>query len=160
MPSWGLWPLAGSSCSAVTFPERSGRNVGCVGQAQPAPGHGPTGPEVTARGFRAASPALAWVLGGAVLVLAAGAVVLSALAGQLSIDITAGVVIVLTFAGVGLVVARRQPGNPIGWIMVVFTLVYVLGAAANYYAVLYYRLGYRGLPLAPVALLLSAVQAP
>ena len=68
-----------SSCSAVTFPERSGRTVGCVGQAQPAPGHGPTGPEVIARRFRAASPALAWVLGGAVLVLAAAAVVLSAL---------------------------------------------------------------------------------
>jgi hypothetical protein len=103
---------------------------------------------------------MAWVLGVAVLVLAAAAVMLSALAGQLSIDITAGVVIVLTFAGVGLVIARRQPGNPIGWMMVVFTLVYVLGAAANYYAVLYYRLGYSGLPLAALALLLSAVQAP
>jgi hypothetical protein len=61
---------------------------------------------------------------------------------------------------VGLLIARRQPGNPIGWIMVVFTLVYVLGAAASDYAVLYYRLGHRGFPLAPLALLLSAVQAP
>ena len=103
---------------------------------------------------------MAWVLGAAVLVLAAAAVMLSALAGQLSVDITAGVVIVLTFAGVGLVIARRQPGNPIGWMLVAFTLVYVLGAAANYYAVLYYRLGHRGLPLAALALLLSAVQAP
>ena len=100
------------------------------------------------------------MLGAAVVVLAAAAVVLTALAGRLSVGITAGVVIVLTFAGVGLVIARRQPGNPIGWIMVVFTLVYVLGAAANYYAVLYYRLGHRGLPLAPLALLLSAVQVP
>ena len=71
------------------------------------------------------------------VVLAAAAVVLRALAGQLSIGITAGVVIVLTFAGVGLVIAWRQPGNPIGWMMVVFTLVYVLGGAANYYAVLF-----------------------
>jgi len=106
------------------------------------------------------SPTLAWVLGGAVLVLAVAAVVLTARIGQLSIGIPAGVVIVLTFAVVGLVIARRQPGNPIGWIMVVFTLVYVLGAAASDYAVLYYRLGHRGLPLAPLALLLSAVQAP
>ena len=106
------------------------------------------------------SPMLAWVLGGAVLVLAVAAVVLDSLIGQLSIGIPAGVVIVLTFAAVGLVIARRQPGNPIGWIMVVFTLVYVLGAAASDYAVLYYRLGHRGLPLAPLALLLSAVQAP
>jgi hypothetical protein len=95
-----------------------------------------------------------------VVVLAAAAVVLRALAGQLSIGITAGVVIVLTFAGVGLVIARRQPGNPIGWMMVVFTLVYVLGGAANYYAVLFYRLGHHGLPLAALALLLSAVQVP
>ena len=94
------------------------------------------------------------------VVLAAAAVVLSALAGQLSINITTGVVIVLTFAGVGLLIARRQPGNPIGWIMVVFTLVYVLGGAANYYAVLYYGLGHRGLPLAPLALSLSSVQVP
>ena len=87
--------------------------VGCVGQAQPAPGYGPAGPEVIARRFRA-SPGLAWVLGGAVVVLAAAAVVLAALAGQLSINITTGGVIVLTFAGVGLLIARRQPGNPIG----------------------------------------------
>jgi hypothetical protein len=105
-------------------------------------------------------PTLAWMLGGAVLVLGVATVVLTALIGQLSIGIPAGLVIVLTFAAVGLVIARRQSGNPIGWIMVVFTLVYVLGAAANYYAVLYYRLGHRGLPLAPLALLLSAVQAP
>ena len=132
-----------------------------MGQAQPVPGHAPTGPGVTARRFRAASPALAWILGGAVLVLAAVAVVLSALIHQVSVrSVAVGVVIVLTFAGVGLVVARRQPGNPIGWIMLVFTLVYVLGAAASDYAVLYYRLGHRGLPLAALALLLSAVQAP
>jgi hypothetical protein len=106
------------------------------------------------------SPTLAWVLGGAVLVLGVAAVVLDALIGQLPIGIPAGVVVVLTFAAVGLVIARRQPGNPIGWIMVVFTLVYVLGAAASDYAVLYYRLGHHGLPLAPLALLLSAVQAP
>jgi hypothetical protein len=98
------------------------------------------------------------VLGGAVVVLAAATVTLSDLAGQLSIDITGGVIIVLTFAGVGLLIARRQPGNPIGWLMVVFTLVYILGAAANYYALLFYRLGHRGLPLAALALLLSAVQ--
>jgi hypothetical protein len=100
------------------------------------------------------------VLGGAVVVLAAADVVLIALAGQLSIRITAGVVIVLTFAGVGLVIARRQPGNPIGWMMVVFTLVYVLGSAASYYALLFYGLGHRGLPLAGLAGLLGSVEVP
>jgi hypothetical protein len=121
-------------------------------------GQAPAASQVTARRGRAA---LAWVLGGAVLALAAAVVVLSALIDQLSVrDIAAGTVIVLTFAGVGLLIARRQPGNPIGWLMIVFTLVYVLGAAASRYAVLYYRLGHHGLPLASVALLLSAVQAP
>jgi MFS family permease len=95
-----------------------------------------------------------------VVVLAAAAAVLSALAGQLSINITTGGVIVLTFAGVGLLIARRQPRNSIGWMMVTFTLVYVLGGAANYYAVLYYGLGHRGLPLAALALLLGSVQVP
>ena len=46
-----------------------------------------------------------------------------------------GGVIVLTFAGGGMLIARRQPGHPIGWMMVTFTLVYVLGGAANYYPV-------------------------
>jgi hypothetical protein len=100
------------------------------------------------------------VLGGAVVVLAAAAVVLAALAGQLRVSITTGVVIVLTFAGVGLLIARRQPGNPIGWLMVVFTLAYILGGAANYYALLYYGLGHHGLPLAALTALLSAVQVP
>jgi hypothetical protein len=131
-----------------------------VGEAQPAGEQEPTTTEVTARRFSAPLPMLAWVLAGTVVVLSVAAVMLSALAGQLSIDITAGVVIVVSFAGVGLVVALRQPGNPIGWLMIVFTLAYVLGAAANYYAALYYAFGHRGLVLAPLAVLLGSVQTP
>jgi hypothetical protein len=96
-----------------------------------------------------------------VFALSAASVALSAFVHQLSAgSIAVGTVIVLTFAGVGLVIARRRPGNPIGWIMILFSLAYVLGAAASYYAVLYYRLGHRWLPLALVALLLGTVQAP
>ena len=73
---------------------------------------------------------------------------------------SAGVVIVLTYAGVGIVVARRQPGNPIGWLLLIFTLVYLLGSGAGYYAVLRYPLGHAGLPLAPVALVLGTLKAP
>ncbi len=36
----------------------------------------------------------------------------------------------------------------------------VQAGAASYYAVLHYRLGYRGLPFAPVAVLLDTLQAP
>jgi len=74
--------------------------------------------------------------------------------------VSVGVVIVLTYAGVGIVVARRQPGNPIGWLLLIFTLVYLLGSGAGYYAVLRYPLGHAGLPLAPVALVLGTLKAP
>jgi hypothetical protein len=67
---------------------------------------------------------------------------------------------VLTFAGVGLLIVRRQRASPIGWLMVLFTALYLLSAATSYYAMLYYRLGHHALPLAPLALLLSSVQVP
>jgi MFS family permease len=99
------------------------------------------------------------LLGGVLLVLAAAALVLDGLIHQLSFrSTTVGLLIVLTFAGVGLLIARRQPANPLGWIMIVFTVLYLLGAVGSFYAVLYYRLGHRALPLAPLALLLSTVQ--
>jgi hypothetical protein len=79
---------------------------------------------------------------------------------QLTTGVSVGVVIVLTYAGVGIVVARRQPGNPIGWLLLIFTLVYLLGSGAGYYAVLRYPLGHAGLPLAPVALVLGTLKAP
>jgi hypothetical protein len=117
--------------------------------------------EVTARRFGLASPATATVLGVLALVLGAAALALVGLAGQLTIhDGGAGVVIVLTFAGVGVVVARRQPRNPIGWILLIFTVLYTLGASAAYYAVLHYHVGHRGLPFAAAAVLLDTVQAP
>jgi hypothetical protein len=53
------------------------------------------------------------VLGGLVLALAAASVMLSALGNQLFADsITVGDVVVLTFVGLGLLIARRRPGNP------------------------------------------------
>ena len=87
------------------------------------------------------------------LVLAVATLTLMGLDHQLTIrDVWAGVAIVLMYAGVGIVVARRQPGNPIGWLLLIFTLVYLLGSGAGYYAVLRYPLGHRGLPLAQAAL--------
>jgi hypothetical protein len=71
-----------------------------------------------------------------------------------------GIAIVVMYAGVGLVVARRQPRNPIGWLLLVFIALYVLGAGAVEYAVLAYSLGHRGLPLAAAAVVLDTLQAP
>jgi hypothetical protein len=61
----------------------------------------------------------------------------------------------VVFAGVGVVVARRQPGNPIGWILLTVILLYLFSTAAGTYAVLHYSPGYHGLPLAAVAVLLE-----
>ena len=117
-------------------------------------------PEVTVR-FRLLSPGTATVLSVLVLVLAVATLTLTGFDHQLTIRITgSGVAIVLMYAGVGLVVARRQPRNPIGWLLLIFTVLYVFGAGASYYAVLRYRLGYRGLPLAPVAVVVNTLQAP
>jgi hypothetical protein len=125
---------------------------------------GPAGgqaPELTVRRFRVLSPGTASALGLLVLVLAAATLTLTGFDHQLTIrDTAVGVAIVLIYAGVGLIVARRQPRNPIGWLLLIFTVLYVLGAGASYYAVLRYRLGHRGLPLAPVALVLDTMQAP
>ncbi len=124
-------------------------------------GQAPVTSEVTARRFRMASPAAATVLGVLVLVLAVATSMLTGLAHQLTIrDAVAGLVFVLMYAGVGVVVARRQPGNPIGWMLLIFTVLYLLASGASYYAVLHYRFGYGGLPFAPVAVLLDMLQAP
>jgi hypothetical protein len=101
------------------------------------------------------------VVGGLLLALAAATLVLDGLIHRLSLRGAAvGVLIVLTFAGVGLLIVRRQRASPIGWLMILFTALYLLGAATSYYAMLYYRLGHHALPLAPLALLLSSVQVP
>jgi hypothetical protein len=111
------------------------------------------------RRFRGAS--LAACLGVLVLVLMAVAIALSAPAHQLSALGTGPVIpIVVVYAGVGTLVAGRQPRNPIGWILLSFMLLFMFSTAVGFYAVLDYRLGHHGLPLAPVAVLLQPSWAP
>lgn len=113
------------------------------------------------RRLRVTAPAIAALLGGAVLALAAATLALVSLnRGHQLNHIGSGIAIVLIYAAVGMVIARRQPRNPIGWLLIIFVLLYVLGAAATNYATLYYRSGYLGLPLASVALLLATLSAP
>jgi hypothetical protein len=47
---------------------------------------------------------------------------------------------------VGLLVARRQPRNPLGWLLIATALCLVVGTDGSDYAILRYRLGYH-LPL-------------
>ena len=55
--------------------------------------------------------------------------------------------IVLGFAAVGVVVARRQPRNVIGWIMLATALVVMADTDAQLYAVLDFHVHHGGLPL-------------
>jgi hypothetical protein len=119
------------------------------------------GPELAAARFRLASPVTATVLAVLTLVLLAGATVLSALTGQLSVLGSGPIVpVAVVYAAVGFIVARRQPGNPIGWILITFIAVFLLEGVAGGYAALYYRFGHHGLPLAPVAVVLEPLWAP
>jgi signal transduction histidine kinase len=111
--------------------------------------------------FRLASPVTATVLAVLTLMLLAGALVLSALIGQLSVLGSGPIVpVAVVYAAVGFVVARRRPGNPIGWILITFIAMFLLSGVAGGYAALYYRFGHHGLPLAPVAVLLTPLWAP
>ena len=63
------------------------------------------------------SPATAAALAVVVVLLAAALVPLSLLARQNVLSNVGSNAVFLPMAAVGLVVARRQPGNPIGWLL-------------------------------------------
>jgi hypothetical protein len=109
-------------------------------------------------------PAQAAVLAGgvALLALAAAAVPLARLAHQ-NLDASGGSVPVWAVAPlgvVGLVVAWRRPGNPLGWIMLGGPLSAAISEDASFYTVADYRLRHGGLPFGWVALLAQPGWAP
>jgi hypothetical protein len=67
--------------------------------------------------------------------------------------------VTLPFAAVGLLVARRQPRNPVGWLMLGIALCFLLSIEAGSYDLADYRFGH-GLPLGPVSLLLDLLWEP
>jgi MFS family permease len=107
--------------------------------------------KAAARRFWLSSPARATILGALAVALDAVAVPLA----HLTVLNVGSDLLDLVFAGVGVVVARRQPRNPIGWILLIFMVIALLGDDAGSYAVLAYSHGHRGLPLGPVAVLLA-----
>jgi hypothetical protein len=132
-----------------------------MGDVRPGQGRGLVTRAVTPRRFDLLSPASASVLGAVVLVLVAGSVPLAGLVHQLTLPGEAAAVIpVLASAAVGVIVARHQPRNPVGWLLIFFTLLLMLSLDGGYYAVYCYRLGHPGLLLAPVAVLLVPLWAP
>jgi hypothetical protein len=112
--------------------------------------------------LRVASPATALVISVLVLALTVAAVPLASLARQ-SLNASSGSVpvwITAPFAIVGLVVAWRKPGNPLGWIMLGVAAFGVLSEDASFYTVADYGLRHGDLPLGWVALLAQPGWAP
>ena len=84
---------------------------------------------------RLASPSAATVLGVAAAAFAVAALALSLVADHKASN--AGVVLIPTtmFAAVGVVVARRQPANPMGWLLILAGLFENMFAFATAYVV-------------------------
>jgi hypothetical protein len=111
------------------------------------------------RRSRMAAPVVAaWSLGVLTILLCAAAVPLALTAREAESDI-AVFAIVLALAPVGFVVARRQPGNPLGWMFLALAALSAVGIAAGAYAVLSYRLGHH-LPLGVAAVFLALYWCP
>jgi hypothetical protein len=108
-------------------------------------------PGGTAGRLRLASPAI-WVilLGGLAALSFAAMIPLTVLSGQV-FNGAVPLVIGVPCAGVGILVARRQPRNPIGWLFLVTGTCLFLSTDGPDYALLTYRLGHH-LPLGPVGL--------
>jgi len=62
----------------------------------------------------------------------------------------------LAFTAVGVVVARREPLNPMGWLLLGAALAIQIGSDAPAYAYLDYKTHHGSLPLGHVAVLMSA----
>jgi hypothetical protein len=132
-------------------------------QAQPAAERVPVTAQDTARRLRLAPPviatAFATALGITVLVLAVALVPLAILARQ-NPDTNGGeTLLVLPFAAVGFVLARRRPGNPLGWLLLAVATCFLLSNDSGFYAAAIYRLGHH-LPLGLVALVLYELWGP
>jgi hypothetical protein len=109
--------------------------------------------EVARRRQRLASPTTAAALGVLTLLVMVVDIPLEAKIDTLSASNAWELVFVLPFTLVGTVVARREPRNPIGWLLLAVSLVTVLAGVGSDYAVFVYRFGHRGWPLGPLAVL-------
>jgi hypothetical protein len=118
--------------------------------------------DLPSAGSRVATPTMALVLGATALLTVPATFVLDALSQTLPsspsdwVSTASGIVFVLVLTAVGTVVARRQPSNPIGWILIAVALGVQAGNVGSDYAYLDYIIDHGTLPLGPVAVLLSS----
>jgi hypothetical protein len=120
---------------------------------------GPAGDPPMTRTAGSTRGRLAPAAGALLVALLAAFVLVSLAARQLSPgDVWSAsplLVLVVAAAAVGTVVARHQPRNPIGWILLGIAACFLLSTDAGRYAVADYRLRHGDLPLGQVAVLLS-----
>ena len=103
-----------------------------------------------------APPRTALVLGGLVAALIAAFAPVLVLAHQFGLsNFGTPFIQEVPTAAVGFLIARRQPRNPIGWLLLIGCGAAVLSSDAGYYAWAVYGLGRRGLPLGWLAVLLG-----
>jgi hypothetical protein len=119
-------------------------------------GHSIERPEVTRRA-RVASPTTAVAVGVLTLLLMVFDIPLEAAIHTLSASNAWELELVLPFTVVGGVVARREPRNPMGWLLMAISLVIVLTALASDYTVFVYHFGHRNWPLGSLAVLLDSL---
>jgi hypothetical protein len=98
------------------------------------------------------------VLGGLAVLFLVATLPLTLLSGQLGDGLVA-LVIGIPCAGVGVVVARRQPGNPLGWLFLAIALCLFVSNDGGDYSYFVYRLGHH-LPFGPAALALDQLWIP
>jgi hypothetical protein len=107
-----------------------------------------------ARGFRLTPPLVAVILGSLTLALTILYVPLAWPARDIS-DGWEALLSLLGFALPGVVVARRQPGNPIGWILIGLGVLGTFYLDASRYAALDYHFHHGGLPFGPAAVVVD-----
>jgi hypothetical protein len=115
--------------------------------------------DIADRRLALASPATAAVLGVLIVLLAAAVIPLTVLARQPVAGNAAQLLVGVPMGVVGFIVARRQPRNPIGWLLLIVVVGILLSMVADSYAWLVYRLGYR-LPFGPLAAFLEIAYIP
>jgi len=107
---------------------------------------------------RRRSPSAAAMLGATILLLAVGLVALSFAARRPGYPLQP-LMIAIPSAAVGVIVARRQPRNANGWLLLGIASAILLSTGAGLYSLLVYRLG-RDLPLSSLGLVLYQLWSP
>ena len=122
--------------------------------------HGVDTSEAAGLRFRLASPATATALGliGAGLAVAGAPLIVLAHRGWT--DGLNSVPLILGWGVMGFVLARRQPSHPMGWLLLMTAIFFILNGDASNYSVAAYRVHRGSLPLGPVAVLLQPAWAP